>query len=201
MAESLEFLMESISSVNSVSRVLGQKKTIVLIGMMGVGKSSVGWRLARRLGLPFCDSDREVEQAAGCSIPDIYALWGEAAFKEAERKVLRRLLDGGVHVLSTGDGSFTHADLREQMLSTALCVWLRADLETIYRRVHHRKTRPQLLNVDSREVLADLLGERERFYRQAHLVVDSQDEAHEVTVGRVLEGLATYLNGGDGRDA
>ena len=93
--------------------------------------------------------------------------------------------------MSTGDGSFAHEELREQMLSSAVCVWLKADLETIYKRVRHRKTRPQLLAGDSREILADLLEERSPLYGQAHLMVDSQDESHDITVERVLEGLAT----------
>lgn len=185
--------MAPASSVKPLTHLLVKKQTIVLVGMMGVGKSSVGWRLARRLGIPFFDSDREVESAAGCSIPDIYALWGEDAFKEAERKVIKRLLSGGAHVLSTGDGSFTHPDLRQKMLDSALCVWLKADLETIYRRVRHRKTRPQLLAGDSRIILEKLLEERSSIYSQAHIVVESQDEAHDMTVERVLEGLREYL--------
>ncbi|MGL6187872.1 MAG: shikimate kinase [Holosporales bacterium] len=171
-------------------------KTIVLVGMMGVGKSSVGWRLAKRLGVPFFDSDREVERAAGCSIPDIYALWGEQAFKEAEQKTIKRLLDGPVHVLSTGDGSFIYEDLRQRMLESAICVWLMADLETIYRRVSHRKTRPQLLEGDSKEILKSLMEERTPIYAEAQLSISSQEEAHDLTVERVLKSLVTYCASG-----
>jgi shikimate kinase len=187
--------MESGASVKSFA-VSKTSKTIVLVGMMGVGKSSVGWRLAKRLGVPFFDSDREVERAAGCSVPDIYALWGEKAFKEAEQKTIKRLLDGPVHVLSTGDGSFIHQDLRQRMLESAICVWLMADLETIYRRVSHRKTRPQLLEGDSKEILKSLMEERTPIYAEAQLSISSQEEAHDLTVERVLRSLATYLASG-----
>jgi shikimate kinase len=161
--------------------------------MMGVGKSSIGWRLAKRMGVPFFDSDQEVERSAGCSVSDICTLWGKGAFVDVERKIIRRLLTGSGYVLSTGDGSFIQDDLRQEMLASALCVWLRADLETIYRRVRYRKTRPQLLVGDSQATLKRLLEERNDTYAQAHLVVESQDEAHDKTVDRVLEKIHTYM--------
>ena len=168
-------------------------QTIVLVGLMGAGKSSVGWRLARRLGLPFFDSDKEIEKAAGCSIPDIYERWGEKAFKKAEYKVITRLLSGPVHVLSTGDGSFVEPELRALILKQTISIWLKADLDTLHQRVKHRHTRPQLFEGDSRDILAELVEERYPIYSQADLWVHSQDEAHEQTVDRLMEVLNPYL--------
>ena len=168
------------------------KRTIVLVGMMGAGKSSVGWRLARRLKIPFFDSDREVESAACCTIPDIYALWGEKAFKEAEARIIRRLLQTSPHVLSTGDGSFIQPDLQKEILENAIVIWLQADLETIHRRVRHRKTIPQLFEGDSLEILSTLIDQRSQIYAQAHLSVPSQDESHDLTVDRILKALSDY---------
>lgn len=168
-------------------------KTIALVGLMGVGKSSVGWRLAKRLDLPFFDSDREVEKAAGCSISDIYALWGEKAFKEAERKVIQRLLAAPPHILSTGDASFIPQDLREMILAQTISIWLQADLETLHQRVKHRQTRPQLFEGDSREILNELVGERYALYAQAHFSVQSCDETHDQTVTRIIDALSAYL--------
>lgn len=180
-------------SVKKQPKKLFVPKTIAFVGLMGAGKSSVGWRLAKRLGLPFFDSDREVEKAAGCSISDIYALWGEKAFKEAERKVIHRLLSGPPHVLSTGDASFVPQDLREMILDKTITIWLQADLETIHQRVKHRQTRPQLFEGDSLEILSELVEERYNVYNQAHFSVESCDETHDQTVSRIINTLNTYL--------
>lgn len=179
--------------IKKTSEKLIVSKTIALVGIMGAGKSSVGWRLAKRLALPFFDSDKEVEKAAGCSISDIYALWGEKAFKEAERKVIRRLLDGPPHILSTGDASFIPQDLRDMILEKTITIWLQADLDTIHERVKHRQTRPQLFEGDSREILSELVEERYAVYDQAHFSVQSCDETHDQTVTRIIDTLNAYL--------
>lgn len=168
-------------------------KTIVLIGMMGAGKSCIGRRLAARLGLPFIDADHEIAQAAGCSIPDIFALHGEAAFRDGERRVIARLLDNPVHVLATGGGAFMDEWTRARIHEKAISVWLRADIDLLLRRVLRRNTRPLLQQGDPRQVLEKLIAERYPVYEEADIIVDSLEAPPEVTVDRVLEELTAYL--------
>src|SRR6478735_279972 len=130
-----------------------RRKTIVLVGLMGVGKSSVGRRLAATLNLPFRDADNEVEAAAGRSIPEIFAEMGEPAFRDGERRVIARLLDEPPHVLATGGGAFVNAETRALIKSKAIAVWLKADLELLARRVGRKEGRPLLRNRDPMEVL------------------------------------------------
>jgi shikimate kinase len=168
-------------------------KTIVLIGMMGAGKSCIGRRLAARLGLSFIDADQEIAEAAGCPISDIFALHGEAAFRDGERRVIARLLEDSVHVLATGGGAFMDDRTRAKIREQAISVWIRADIDILLRRVSRRSTRPLLQQGDPRQVLEKLIAERYPVYEKADIIVDSVDAPPEVTVDRVLEELTAYL--------
>ena len=168
-------------------------KTIVLVGMMGAGKTSIGWRLAKRLDVEFCDSDRQVEEAAQASVTDIYALWGESAFRKAEKRIVTQLLKNKApHILSTGDGTFIVPEIRDLIKKYAVSVWLRAKPEILYDRVIRRNTRPQLLTGNPKHILMDLIQERYTIYEQADIIVQSDDESHEVTMNRVLTALEEY---------
>ncbi|MDJ0936782.1 MAG: shikimate kinase [Kiloniellales bacterium] len=164
-------------------------RTIVLVGLMGAGKSCIGRRLAARLGLPFRDADAEIERAAGCSIEDIFELHGEAAFREGENRVICRLLTDAPHVLATGGGAFMNPETRAAIGEQAISVWLRADLELMLKRTGRRNNRPLLKRGDPRKILSDLMDQRYPVYGDADLVVDSVDGPPEVTVERVLAAL------------
>lgn len=168
-------------------------KTLVLVGMMGAGKSSVGWRLARRLGVPFSDTDQEVEKAAGCSVADIFETWGEQAFRDAERRVLKRLLGGPIQVLSTGDGTFFDEESQKLIKENAISLWLRADPEILYERVIRRDTRPLLFEGDAKQILDEMIERRYPIYARADLTVESNDDAHEATIERVIEALKDFI--------
>jgi shikimate kinase len=167
-------------------------KTIVLVGLMGAGKTYVGKRLAERLALPFVDADSEIEGAAGCTIEEIFARYGEPEFRAGERRVMSRLLGGPVCVLATGGGAFMDADTRALVKSHAISVWLRADLDVLAARVARRGGRPLLKAGEPRAVLARLMAERYPTYAEADIIVDSAREAPEQTVERVLARLAEY---------
>ena len=170
-------------------------RTIVLIGMMGAGKTCIGRKMAERLGLPFVDADQEIAEAAGCAIPDIFALHGEAAFREGEHRVITRLLDKPVHVLATGGGAFMNEQTREKIREKGISIWLRADIDLLLRRVSRRNNRPLLRQGDPREVLEKLMAEREPIYAQADIIVDSVDGPRDTMVNKVMEALADYLAG------
>lgn len=170
-----------------------RRRTIALVGLMGVGKSSVGRRLASALGLPFRDADAEVEAAAGRSIPDIFAELGEAAFRDGERRVIARLLDQPPHILATGGGAFMNAETRRLIKSRAISVWLKADLEVLARRVSRKDTRPLLVGKDPLEVLQAQAEARYPAYAEADVVVETGDTAHHVTVDQVIRALTDYL--------
>ncbi|MGH6877389.1 MAG: shikimate kinase [Rhizomicrobium sp.] len=165
------------------------KRTVALVGMMGVGKSSVGRRLAGRLGVPFCDADSEIEAAAGCSIAEIFERFGEAAFRDGERRVLLRLLREPPHVLATGGGALLDPATRAGIASDAISVWLRAPIELILARVARRDTRPLLRQGDPRETLERLLAEREPLYAQAKIVIDAAQGPHAGVVERIVAAL------------
>ncbi len=167
-------------------------RTIALVGLMGAGKSTVGRRLAEKLDRPFYDSDAEIEKAANLSVADIFALHGEADFRRGEKQVLKRLLDLPPHVLATGGGAFLDADTRAVMKEKAVTVWLNADLETLWRRVQKRNSRPLLQRPDAKAVLSNLVNERRPFYAQADLVVHSKDGPHSHTVTAILKALETW---------
>lgn len=168
-------------------------QTIVLVGLMGVGKSSVGRRLAGVLDLPFRDADNEVERAAGRSIPEIFAEMGEAAFRDGERRVIARLLDEPPHVLATGGGAFVNAETRALIKNKAISVWLKADLELLARRVGRKDGRPLLRNRDPMDVLREQASARYGAYAQAHLTVETGDTPHMVAVEAVATALHAYL--------
>ncbi len=168
-------------------------KTLVLVGMMGAGKSSIGWRLARKLDVLFNDSDQEVERAAGCSVADIFETWGEKAFRDAERRVIKRLLGGNVQVVSTGDGAFIDEKSRELIKENGISLWLRADPEVLYERVIRRDTRPLLFDGDAKQILEEMIERRYPIYANADITVESNDDAHEATVERVMEALREHI--------
>ena len=168
-------------------------RTIALVGLMGVGKSSVGRRLASALELPFRDADAEIEAAAGRSIPDIFADLGEPAFREGERRVIARLLDQAPHVLATGGGAFMSPETRGLIKSRAISVWLKADLEVLARRVGRKDSRPLLKGRDPLSVLQEQADLRYPAYAEADVVVETGDTAHHVTVDQVIRALSAYL--------
>lgn len=168
-------------------------RTIALVGLMGVGKSSVGRRLASVLDLPFLDADAEVELAAGRSISDIFADLGEPAFREGERRVIARLLEQPPHVLATGGGAFTNPEIRALIKAKAVSVWLKADLDVLAQRVARKDTRPLLVGKDPLKILQELADRRYPAYAEADLTVETGDAAHYVAVEQVLSALGAYL--------
>ncbi|TCT06839.1 shikimate kinase [Aquabacter spiritensis] len=171
---------------------LGQK-SLVLVGMPGAGKSSVGRRLAKRLGLPFFDADDEIEKAAGMTIPEIFASRGEAEFRLGEKRVVARLLQSGPNVVATGGGAFMTEETRAAIRAGGISVWLRADLPTLLRRVKKRNDRPLLAQGDAAERLAALLAAREHLYALADLTVDSREVLHDTVVDDVIARAARHL--------
>jgi len=164
------------------------------VGMMGVGKSSVGRRLAVRLSIPFVDADSEIETAAKMTIPEIFARHGEPYFRSGEARVIARLLEGGPQVLATGGGAFMNADTRALIRQKGVSVWLHADLDVLLRRTSKRRSdRPLLQTDDPSETLRALLAEREPVYALADLTVQSRDVPHEAIVADVMTALAAYL--------
>ncbi|WP_170608181.1 shikimate kinase [Ruegeria arenilitoris] len=168
------------------------RKTVVLVGMMGAGKTAVGRSLAMRLGVPFLDSDAEIESAANMTIPEIFARDGEAFFREKESQVISRLLDEEKCILSTGGGAFLSERNRKMISDRGVSIWLRADLSVLWNRVRHKDTRPLLRTSDPHATLRALYEDRIPVYSQADLVAESDGEtAIEDMVDRVLEALAT----------
>jgi len=164
-------------------------KTVVLVGMMGAGKTSVGRRLASALGMPFRDADAEIETAAGCSINEIFDRFGEPAFRAGERKVIARLLNESPHILATGGVAFMDPETRERIHDSAISVWLKANVDLLLERVRRKDNRPLLRNTDSRAALVRLMGEREPVYAQADIVVESDDGPHDTVVKRIVSAL------------
>jgi shikimate kinase len=161
---------------------------------MGVGKSSVGRRLASALDMPFRDTDAEVETAAGRSISDIFSQLGEPAFREGERRVIARLLDQPPHVLATGGGAFMNADTRALIKAKSISVWLKADLDVLARRVSRKDTRPLLVGREPIDVLKELAEARDPIYATADLVVETGEAAHHITVEQVIRALTDHLD-------
>jgi shikimate kinase len=166
------------------------KRPIVLVGLMGAGKTTVGRRLAQRLQMPFVDADEEIEAAAGLSIAEIFERFGEPYFRDGERRVIARLIDGSPKVIATGGGAFMNELTRSLILDRATAVWLQADIETLIDRVRRRSTRPLLKDRDPREVLTDLASKRDPVYALAPIHVRSQPSPHDATVRAILKALS-----------
>jgi shikimate kinase len=164
----------------------GLKRTVALVGMMGAGKSSLGRRLAARLSVEFRDADTEIEQAAGCSINEIFARFGEEAFRDGERKVIARLLALPPHVLATGGGAFADEETHARIKSEAVSVWINVPLDVLVERVGRRDTRPMLKDGDPAEIMMRLMKDREPLYAKADLTVNSEDGPHQAAVERIV---------------
>ena len=164
-------------------------RPIVLVGLMGVGKTTVGRRLAARLGLDFVDADHEIEAAAGMTIAEIFERFGEAYFRDGERRVIQRLVDGQPKVIATGGGAFVDEATRALILAKGIAVWLDAHPDVLAERVRRRDTRPLLRGRDARAVLTDLARVRSPFYAQAHHRVGSHKGPHETTVAAIMKAL------------
>ena len=170
-------------------------RSIVLVGMMGVGKSTIGRRMAARLKLPFVDADTEIEAAAGMTIPEIFERHGEQHFRDGEVRVIARLLEGGPVVLATGGGAFMREETRGRIAAKAISIWLRADHDVIMRRVRRRADRPLLQTADPEGTVTRLLTEREPVYGKANLTIASRDVPHDRIVDECIETLHEYLCG------
>jgi shikimate kinase len=177
-------------------------RSIVMVGMMGCGKSAIGKRLAQALEVPFVDADDEIEKAAGMSINDIFSQFGEAHFRGGERRVISRLLATGPQVLATGGGAFMSPETREEVRVRGISVWLRADLPVLMRRVMRRDTRPLLKTTNPEARMKELLEIRSPVYSEADITVESRDVAHDVIVNEILEKLLSGpLSAGAARPA
>ena len=168
-------------------------RPLVLVGMMGVGKSTIGRKLAQLLGLPFHDADEEIEKAAQLSVAEIFERFGEAHFRDGERRVIARLLDAGRCVLATGGGAFVQPDTRALIHRKGIAIWLDSDVATLVDRVTRRDTRPLLRGGDPKEIVARLKAEREPAYAEAAVKVMSDAGPHAETVNRILQGVQAWL--------
>lgn len=180
-----------------VRQRLGQRP-IVLVGLMGAGKTSVGRRLAEKLGIPFVDADHEIEAAAGKSIKDIFAEHGEPYFREGERRVIQRLIGNGAQVLATGGGAYMNDETRQRIQDHGISVWLRASLPILMKRVLKRQDRPLLQNDDPEAVMRGLMDKRYPVYALSDVTVESRDVQHGQMVNDVIRALAQW-DGWDGK--
>lgn len=171
---------------------LGQR-SLVMVGLMGCGKSSIGRRLAARLELPFVDADDAIEAAAGKTIPEIFADHGEAPFRDGERKVIRRLLEDGPQVLATGGGAYMNEETRRNVAAAGLAIWLKAELPVLMRRVLRRDNRPLLKSPDPEGVMRRLMAERYPVYAEADLVIESREVPHDLIVDEIMAALTRRL--------
>ncbi len=176
----------------SLTVPLPLSKTIVLVGLMGSGKSTIGCRLAKRLNVAFTDTDHEIEHDVGCSVSDIFAGAGEAYFRECERKTVAELLTRPPHVMATGGGAFIQATTRAVIAEKAISVWLQADIEVLLERVSRKRTRPLLEMGDKREILTRLIAERYPIYALADITINSGNRPHTMAVEAILQALTTY---------
>jgi shikimate kinase len=200
--------MNNISRFNSLDEVGGQDqasrrghplsrqlgaRSLVLVGLMGAGKSTVGRRLAQTLKLPFRDADHEIEAAAGMTIPEIFAIHGEEHFRDGERRVIARLLQDGPMVLATGGGAFMNEETRRRVAEHGISIWLKADLDVLMRRVRKRSTRPLLQNPDPEGTMRRLMEQRYPVYALADLTIDSHEAPHDRVVADIVKALTTWL--------
>ena len=177
------------------------RRSIVMVGMMGAGKSSIGKRLAARLGIPFADADAAIEEAAGMSIADMFVAHGESSFRSGETRVIARLLEGGPQVLATGGGAFMNADTRAAIAAKGISVWLNAEFDVLMRRIKRRHNRPLLKSDDPGETLRCLMAERYPVYGQAEITIQSREIPHEKIVDEIVTALAARLVGQGGAEA
>jgi shikimate kinase len=192
MPETASSAGTSASQEAEITAALGTR-SVVLVGMMGAGKSTVGRRLAARLQLPFLDADTEIETAARMSIPDIFETHGEPYFRDGEARVIARLLDGGPVVLATGGGAFMREETRGRIGAKAVSIWLKADADVIMRRVKRRPDRPLLKTADPAATVARLISEREPVYQHADIIIGSRDVPHEKIVDECVDALHARL--------
>jgi shikimate kinase len=185
----------SVTQDAEIAAALGAR-SVVLVGMMGAGKSTIGRRLSARLRMRFLDADAEIEAAAGMSIPDIFESRGEPDFRDGEARVIARLLDSGPAVLATGGGAFMRKETRDRIRDKAVSIWLKADADIILRRVKRRSDRPLLQTADPESTVGRLISEREPVYQQADLTIWSRDVPHEKIVDECIEALHARLCGG-----
>jgi len=192
MPETASPAPESLNLDAEITAALG-KRCVVLIGMMGAGKSTIGRRVAARLRLPFLDADTEIEAAAGMSIPDIFEAHGEPHFRDGEARVIARLLENGPGVLATGGGSFMREETRRRIGEKAVSIWLKADPDVIMRRVKRRADRPLLHTADPAATVTRLLGEREPVYERADITIASREVPHDKIVDECIDALRAQL--------
>lgn len=186
-------MQQDKETVERVRAALGTR-SLVLVGLMGCGKSSIGRRLAARLGLPFIDADDEIERVAHKSISEIFADHGEAFFRDREAKVIARLLSGGPQVLATGGGAFMTDETRAKIQDAGVSIWLRAELAVLMRRVGKRDTRPLLKGADPEAVMRQLMETRYPVYAEADITVESRDVPHDGIVNEIVAALAQHLS-------
>jgi shikimate kinase len=199
MPETVTPAITSSAQEAEITAALGTR-SIVLVGMMGAGKSTIGRRLSARLRLPFLDADTEIETAAGMSIPDIFETHGEPHFRDGEARVIARLLDGGSVVLATGGGAFMREETRSRIGSKAVSIWLKADADIIMRRVRRRADRPLLQTADPAATVERLIGEREPVYQHADITIWSRDVPHDKIVDECIDALYARLCGDAAKD-
>ncbi len=191
-ARAREDVTGTLSSEAAIVAALGAR-SVVLVGMMGAGKSSIGRRLAARLGIPFADADNEIEIAAGMSIPDIFSTYGEPDFRAGETRVIARMLENGPQVLATGGGAFMNQDTRNAVRAHGISVWLKAEFDVLMRRIKRRQDRPMLKTDDPGETLRALMEERYPVYAQADITIQSREVPHEKIVDEIVSALAARL--------
>ncbi len=179
------------AAAKAARRLLGSR-SVVLVGMPGAGKSSIGRRLGEQLGLRFLDADSEIEAAAGQTITEIFDVHGEPYFRDGERRVIARILDNGACILATGGGAFMSAETRERIARSAISVWLKADLQLLMQRVRKRNNRPLLKVEDPEAVMRRLMSERYPVYALADFAVESRDVPHEVIVTEIIQALGAF---------
>ncbi|MBC7578473.1 shikimate kinase [Tardiphaga sp.] len=192
MSETISPASASATQEAAIVAALG-KRSVVLVGMMGAGKSTIGRRMAQRLRLPFVDADNEIEAAAGMSIPDIFEVHGEPHFRDGEARVIARLLESGPILLATGGGAFMREETRDRIRDRAISMWLKADADVILRRVRRRADRPLLKADDPSAVIARLIELRHPFYAQTDITLDSRDVPHEKIVDEGVIALHEHL--------
>jgi len=169
-------------------------RPLVIVGLMGAGKSTIGKKVAHLLGLPFFDADNEIETVSRMTIPELFEAYGETEFRDLERRVIQRMLDDGPMVLATGGGAYMNAQTREAITASGISVWLKADLDLLMERVSRRQNRPLLKNDNPRGVMERLMAERYPVYALADITVTSRDEKKEIIAQEVVEVLSRYLD-------